>query len=197
MSLSHASEPASRWQPLSGGTAVWIFMAVEGVTFGMFLLAHAWGWHSSPESHAAGQALLDARSAAIGTVLLLLGSGLAFHSVIAETDQRSTATVWSLLGAAMCGAAFSIHKVAEYMAPELAAVHLSTSSFWFSYLFLTGLHLLHVVAGVGLFCWAAWVVARRPPRSQPAPFVATVATYWHLVDAIWLLLFPIVYLMHP
>ncbi len=197
MSTRTAPESSRRWQPLTGGTAVWVFMSVEVITFGMFLLGHAWGWRTTPESHAAGQALLDVESAVVSTFLLLLGSGFAYHAVLAEEDDRPQRTVAMLFAAAACGVAFSIHKIMEYQAPALANVSLSTSSFWFSYLFLTGLHLFHVIGGVGLFGWVGVQTLRSPDHPNAEPSVASVATYWHMVDVIWVLLFPILYLMHP
>ncbi len=194
-SSTPAPSPTPGWSPLTGGTAVWVFMSVEVLTFGLFLLGHAWGWRSDPEGHAAGQALLHVRSGLVGTVLLLLGSGLAYLAVLAEEQGQTRRTIVAFLAAAACGLAFSVNKLAEYASPDLAEVGLSTSAFWFSYLFLTGLHLLHVVLGVVLLAWVAWRLARGGPG--PTLGVAAVAAYWHLVDVIWLLLFPIVYLMHP
>lgn len=196
--------PASRgllspvgWPSLTGGAAVWVFMTVELITFGMFLVGHAWGWRVEPEAMEAGRALLHPVSATRGTVILLVGSWLAYRGVLAhESGEPRSAARW--LGvAAVSGSLFSFNKIVEYGSPELADVTLSTNRFWFSYLFLTGLHLLHVLGGVALFAWLAATVGRGAlPEDAPITPEAA-AVYWHLVDLIWLLLFPIVYLMHP
>lgn len=191
---STESPPSTRWRPLTGGTAVWVFMTVELVTFGMFLLGHAWGWRSEPDAYVQGQALLHPASGLRGTVLLLLGSGLAYQGVLAfEQGQRRASAAW-LLAAAAAGLAFAINKGLEYADPALAQVTLSTSTFWFGYIFLTGLHLLHVLGGVAALPWLAWQVGRG--RAE-ALTVQAGAAYWHLVDVIWVLLFPILYLMRP
>jgi len=197
---SSATEPdnrADRVRPLLGGTAVWVFMTVEIITFGLFLLAHAWGWRADPKVFADSQSQLHVESAARGTALLLVGSLFAYLAALAHAERRYPVTRRWLVVAAVCGALFCTNKIVEYGSPELADITLSTNGFWFTYLFLTGLHLLHVIGGVGLFAWLA-VAAGRGPLSNDAPIsVDAGAVYWHLVDLIWVLLFPILYLMHP
>jgi nitric oxide reductase NorE protein len=193
---SSSSPPQPRWQPLTGGTAIWIFMGVEVFTFGMFLLGHAWGWRSAPQVYAESQALLHPASGVRGTFLLLLGSGLAYLGLLSHRGgQQRVSSAW-MAGAAVAGLGFCVNKMLEYADPALAAVNLSTNSFWFVYLFLTGIHLLHVFGGVLVLLWLAWR-ARHPTGPASDLAVEAGAAYWHLVDLIWVLLFPIVYLMHP
>lgn len=181
---------------LTGGTVVWLYMVVELVTFGAFFFVHAWGWHSSPEAHAASQAKLHPASGLRGTFILLLGSALAYHGVLAREASRPYAASRWLVASAASGVLFTVNKVAEYLDPALADVTLSTSAFWFSYFFLTALHLLHVIAGVGLLGWIAYRLRTRGDVGDGLTIEAGAA-YWHLVDVIWVLLFPILYLMKP
>jgi len=196
--LTEYRHPDSRtWHPLTGGTAVWVFMGVEVLTFGMFLLGHSWGWRSHADDYAQSQQLLHVASAARGTAFLLIGSLFAYLGVLAHQEERFGVGARWLAAAAVTGVLFSVNKIVEYGSPELAGISLSTNGFWFSYLFLTGLHLLHVLGGVGLFAWLA-VASRGGPLTDDAPVsVEAGAVYWHLVDLIWVLLFPILYLMHP
>lgn len=189
--------PTRRWHPLTGGTAIWVFMGVELVTFGLFLLTFAWGWRGDAEAYRQGQALLHLDSGLRGTALLLLGSGLAYQAVLANAEDRPSATAGWLVGAAGTGLAFAVNKVLEYQDPALAEVTLSTSMFWFFYLFLTGLHLLHVLAGVVALPVLAWQVRRGAYGSADPLAIEAGAAYWHLVDLVWVLLFPILYAMHP
>jgi len=184
-------------QPLTGGTAVWVFMCVEVVTFGLFLLGHAWGWRANPEVFAESQALLHPTSAVRGTILLLLASGAAYHGVLSNAARRADRTALWLAVAGALGALFCVNKIIEYLDPALADVTLSTNQFWFTYQFLTGLHLLHVLGGVIIFLELARRALRGDYGPESALAVEAGATYWHLVDVIWVLLFPILYLMHP
>ncbi len=183
------------WKPLTGGTAVWIFMSVEVLTFGLFMLGHAWGWRTHPQVFAESQALLHVDSGVRGTAILLTGSWFAYQGVLASAQDRSRASARWLAAGAAAGVLFTANKLVEYASPALADVTLSTNAFWFSYLFLTGLHLIHVIGGVAFLSWLALRAARQRP-ADPL-LVESGAAYWHLVDVVWVLLFPVLYVMHP
>jgi len=178
-------------QPLTGGLAIWIFMLVEVATFSMFLLAFATAWQGQEAVFLQSQSMLHVGSGTFGTAVLLLGSWAAYEGVLAAERGAGGSGFWFAATAAS-GIVFSVNKIHEYSG--LTGVNLSTNDFWFSYLFLTALHLLHVVVGIGAFGWLAWIAFKG--KGQTGLF-QTGAAYWHLVDVIWLLLFPILYLMHP
>lgn len=196
MGSAAAAAPA-RERALSGGTAVWVFMAVEVLTFGLFLVVHGWGWRADPVGFAEGQARLHPGSAAVGTVLLLVGSAFAYRAVLAAEEERARRCAGWLAAAALAGVAFSANKLEEYADPGLAGVTLSTNMFWFGYLFITGVHLLHVIGGVGILGWLAARVGRGGLGGEGLAHVQAAAAYWHLVDVVWLLVFPVIYRMHP
>lgn len=190
-----AAGAPSRWRPLTAGTAVWLFMSLEIVTFGMFLLTHAWAWRGREAAFLEAQGRLHVDAAVFGTVILLVGSGFAYQAVLAQTEGRARAASGWLWATALTGVAFSVNKLVEYGSPSLADVTLSTSAFWFSYFFITVLHLGHVVGGVVILAWLAARVGR--PGPETTLHVEAAAAYWHLVDVTWLLVFPILYLMRP
>ncbi|MDP2312894.1 MAG: cytochrome c oxidase subunit 3 [Pseudomonadota bacterium] len=176
---------------------MWLFMCIEVITFGMFLLGHAWGWRGQAAVYREAQALLHVDSGVRGTVLLLVGSGLAYQAVLTNAAGRPRATAGWFAASAVAGLAFSVNKVLEYGSPELAGITLSTNDFWFSYIFITGLHLLHVLGGVGVLAYLSVQAARGVYGPDNALNVEAGAAYWHLVDVAWILVFPILYLMHP
>jgi len=193
-----ASRPAEpRWQHLTGGTAIWIFMTLEVATFGMFFLWFAWSWGGRADVYAESQALLDVGSGLLGTALLLVGSWAAYQGVLANAADRSRATAgWFGAGAA-AGVLFSLNKLLEYAAHADHGITLSTNGFWFAYLFLTKLHLLHVIGGVGALLVIGTRAARGRYGARNALTVEAVAAYWHLVDVIWIFLFPLLYVVSP
>ncbi|MFT7519530.1 MAG: nitric oxide reductase NorE protein [Kiritimatiellia bacterium] len=171
-------------------------MVVEVVTFGLFLLHHAWSWAGQIDVYMESQAQLHISSATLGTILLLIGSWSAYQGVLACEKQRGRFGALWLAATTLSGLLFLANKVLEYS--YLQGVSLSTNGFWFSYLFLTQLHLLHVLAGVGGFAWLAFRAYRgQTNEGEGLLSVQAGAAYWHLIDVVWLMLFPILYLMHP
>ena len=187
---------------LPGGLAVWVFMTVELLTFSLFLLSHAWSWGDDPAGYAAAQALVHQGAGAFNTGVLLVASWAAARAVHANRDLDSErgATLggrfW--LMAAVLGLGFTGLKFMEYADLIGRGLTLSSHAFWFMYFFLTFLHLMHVLGGVVFAFWAAWQAKTgklSPAHGAGGQHTAeTLATYWHFVDLIWLLLFPTLYL---
>ncbi|MCB9743900.1 MAG: cytochrome c oxidase subunit 3 [Alphaproteobacteria bacterium] len=195
--LTASTPETPRWQPLTGGSAIWIFMTVEVVTFGGFLLWHAATWRSQPEVFAAAQAHLDLGSGVLGTVLLLLGSWAAYQGVLSNARGYHQETAGWLLAASLGGVAFTVNKIWEWIPHWDEGLTLSSDAFWFTYFFLTQLHVMHVIPGVVILAVLAWRSAHGAYGPENALSVEAGAAYWHLVDVIWILLFTIVYAMHP
>jgi nitric oxide reductase NorE protein len=170
---------------------IWIVVLAELLTFFLFFAAYAASYRSDPGVYAASQASLSRLSGAINTAVLLTGSWMAARGTLAH-DQGSGARGW-WLGAALTGVLFMGIKISEYAHVFGAGITLSTNGFWFFYLFLTMMHLAHVLAGIGF----AGALALRAGSSEPSSLetVEATATYWHLVDLIWILLFPLLYLV--
>ncbi len=191
--VSTEPDPLGDWLGrLPGGTVVWIVVALELATFAMFFFGYAWSYTQEPSVFKASQALLHPTSGAINTAVLLTGSWL-----IARAAHRATvgldAVPW-LLAAGASGVVFTAIKISEYQGVFAHGVSLSTNQFWFFYLFLTVLHLVHVLIGIGI-CGAVAYGLRKPGEDPPDRHtVEAAATYWHLIDLIWIILFPLIYL---
>ena len=183
-----------RSRELSGGTVIWLFVAVELLTFGLFFLAFAAARRSDPALFLAGQDDLHPLSGAINTAVLLCGGWLAARGVLANRSREPRMTALCLCGAAVTGMIFMGIKLGEYSEVFAAGISLSTNTFWFVYLFVTGLHFLHVLAGVGFLVPTAWRAAQGAYGPDNASTVEAVAVFWHLVDLIWIFLFPLIYL---
>ena len=179
---------------LSGGTVIWLFVAIELLTFGLFFIGFAAARRADPVSFSAGQGQLHPLLGALNTCVLLTGGWLAARGVLANRCDDGRTAAACLWGAAASGLIFMAIKLYEYGGVLGAGVTLSTSTFWFFYLFVTGLHFLHVLAGVGFLVPTAWRAARGAYGPGEATTVEAVAVFWHLVDLIWVFLFPLFYL---
>jgi nitric oxide reductase NorE protein len=192
VSIEHAPPQPARELP--GGTVIWLFVAIELLTFGLFFVGFAAARRADPAPFVAGQAQLHPLLGAINTCVLLCGGWLAARAVLANRCNEGRAAAAYLGGAAASGILFMAIKLHEYAGVFAAGISLSTSSFWFFYLFLTGLHFLHVLAGVGFLLPTAWRAAHDAYGPAEPATVEAVAVFWHLVDLIWIFLFPLLYL---
>jgi nitric oxide reductase NorE protein len=89
--------------------------------------------------------------------------------------------------------AFPVMKAFEYVPEVAAGLTPGTNLFFMYYYVMTGLHLCHVMLGLVIlgFVIRSLLISARPKMS----FVETAATYWHMVDLLWILLFALLYLM--
>jgi len=98
-------------------------------------------------------------------------------------------------GAFLCGLAFAVSKAIEYTEKLNAGISLLTNDFFMYYFTLTGIHLFHVVAG-NVVLLVLWFMARSRSFDPERPVVLECgAIYWHMVDLLWIILFPLLYLV--
>ncbi|MEZ4462515.1 MAG: cytochrome c oxidase subunit 3 family protein [bacterium] len=187
---AQSSEPGSFVDHLPGGAVVWIVVLLELGTFALFFFGFAWSYAQEPREFSESQQLLHPLSGAINTMVLLTGSWAVARGVSAKTTGKSP-LIW-LWGAAFSGVAFVAIKINEYLSVFEHGVSLSTNQFWFFYLFLTVLHLVHVIIGIGICAYlATWLRFPNPPALD---VIEAGGIYWHLIDLIWVFLFPLLYL---
>ncbi|MEZ4239865.1 MAG: cytochrome c oxidase subunit 3 [Myxococcota bacterium] len=178
-----------------------VFLSSESMLFGALIAVFfALRVDSVPAFHeGARHALLWVGTS--GTAVLLAASALAAAAGELAGRGRARATAGCLLGAAALGLVFLGLKLYEYhdhvvhgLVPggRLAA---ALQSFWTLYWVTTGLHALHVLVGVAVLTSAAAWSVRTEGLGERAHVVENCADYWHLVDAVWLLLWPMFYLM--
>jgi nitric oxide reductase NorE protein len=192
MNARAALQPPPR---LAGDLFVWYIILLEGATFGVAFVAFAFIRLHHLALFNASQQQLDLSAGAINTALLLTASWCVAHAVHAvRASQRSAALLW--LGAGMAGGAgFVALKLMEYADKAAQGIGLSTNLFFDFYFLLTGFHLLHVLAGLMALGLTGIGLMRQRGAALNAHTIETAAAFWHLVDLLWLVLFPLVYVM--
>lgn len=190
-----AGRVASQWIP--GEWGIWIFIltdfAVFGGYFGTFLVLRG----QSPEVFGAGSAALSPTHGAVNTFLMLTASLCVALAIRSVRDGRVVTARKLLWGAGACGAAFIVNKPVEW-AGELAAGHGPHSSDFFQlYYLLTGIHLLHVIVAMVVvgFLWRKVGMVNVYPTALQGRYLENGASFWHLVDLIWMVLFALFYLV--
>lgn len=178
-----------------GGILVWMVVFLELVTFGVGLAVWTRQSHEQPEVFRHGHASLNQPIALANTLILLTGGWCMAAAVTQLRRARSAIAVRWVGGAAFCALAFLVLKSVEY-ADKLAHGHdLRSDTFFTLYWLLTGFHFLHVLAALGLLAAMAWGLRRGRYSETNYADVEGSGIFWHLCDLIWLLLYPVIYLL--
>ncbi len=184
----------ARWVP--GEVGIWGFILTDITGFGVYFLVFAYQRRQQPGVFAHGRQLTNLSAGVLNTFLLLTASlfvALAVHYI---REGRIATSNAMLLGTGICGAGFVVNKYFEWGA-ELAAGHTPLSDNFFQlYYVLTGIHLLHVLVAlvVVVYLWRMAGRVRNLPTARQLRFIENGASYWHMVDLIWLGLFALFYL---
>lgn len=185
----------SKWIP--GEAGIWAFILVDfsvfGGYFGVFLTLRA----RQPADWLAGTQALSPTHGAVNTAFMLTAS-LFVALAIQHIRQGHVAVTRKLLvGAGVCGVAFIVNKPIEWISQLQAGNGAHKSEFFQLYFLLTGIHLLHVIAAVFvvLYLWKKAAKVRTAPTVLQARAFENGASYWHLVDLIWMVLFALFYLV--
>ena len=181
---------------LHGDLAIWFFILAELLAFGVFFIAYAVTRAYNVEAFNAAQAGLDRNIGALNTIVLISGSWCVVRSVqAARADLLKPATRWMGAGL-LCGVAFLVAKLFEYQAKLAVGVSMDTDTFHMFYFSLTFFHFMHVVLGVCILAILLLKLRRGGYGSHDVHGLETGAAYWHMVDLAWIVLFPLVYVMH-
>ncbi|MFK5956479.1 MAG: cytochrome c oxidase subunit 3 [Planctomycetota bacterium] len=186
--------PSKTYRPLPGDAAWWLFLGAEFATLSIFFVAFAWSKAGDPEVFLAGQKLLHPEVGFLNTLVLITSGFFAARGVQALHTKRYEICSHWYAAAATLGVLFLGIKSWEYAEKLSAGINLSTSNFFFFYFFLTGFHYLHVMLGVGFLSIMAWKLKRKEITANTLRNVESSAAFWHMLDLVWVILFPLLYL---
>jgi nitric oxide reductase NorE protein len=131
---------------------------------------------------------------AVNTLLLLTGSLFVIQGVhAARRNAGKLGSRWFLC-ALLCGLAFVINKVFEYSSEIHAGHTVTTNDFYMYYFVFTGIHVLHLLLGLIGLVLMARISRTAPVKPRDMRNIEAGASYWHLIDLLWIILFPLFYL---
>jgi len=184
---------------------MWLFLFTELLLFGgLFLLYGAYLARYPHEFAAAGREM-HLFFGTLNTVVLITSSLLVAMSVTAIQRDKRRAVLWLLGGTILCAAIFMFNKYLEWSAeigrgiypdsPKLVAGPPGESIFYSLYYLTVGLHGLHVLVGGALLAVVAVRVRQGRIHGGDYVLLENGALYWHLVDLVWIFIFPFYYLI--
>jgi nitric oxide reductase NorE protein len=185
-----ATSDSREWGALSdlpGNPIMWVLIVSELLVFGAFFLGFGTARIFNVEMFRAGQGMLDIRLGGLNTLILVSSGWLAAKAVQACAEGNGKGARLWLSGAGALGVAFLVVKSIEYADKAAHGIDIETNTFFTLFYLMTGFHALHVVMGLVLLVIVGW--------RNSLENLETGAAFWHMVDLIWLILFPIVYLV--
>jgi nitric oxide reductase NorE protein len=176
-----------------GEASMWFFVIGDLLIFAVYFVGYMYFRGQNHQLFLASQARLNVDIGAINTVVLLTSSlFVALGTAAARAGNIAAGLRGFWIGLAF-GAAFPLLKMFEWIPEITAGLTPGTNLFFMYYYVMTGMHLCHVVLGLVIMCF---VIRNLKTSTTPKiSFIETGATYWHMVDVLWLVLFALLYLM--
>lgn len=180
---------------MPGEAGVWVFIFGDMLIFALLFNVYVFYRAQDVELYRQSQMALDPAHGAVYTFLLLISSWFVVIAVRAARrgidGMAPRLFAWALL----CGVAFVVLKFFEYRGKVVSGITPTTNDFYMYYFILTGIHLLHVLIGIGVLAFMWRRLRARPSGPQDMVLIESGACYWHMVDLLWVVLFALLYLM--
>ena len=182
-----------------GDAGIWIIIYIELITFGLFFLGYIYSRRLDVELFNSSQLALNQTAGFINTIILITSSFFVIKAVKAiqtyDTKEASIiATRW-LNTAIALGGIFLVIKMSEFIAKYSEGINLSTNKFFMFYFLLTMFHFLHVLLGMIILFNIKEKTKIQGYNKNDLKGMQTGASYWHMVDLLWIVLFPLIYII--
>ncbi|GFG71730.1 cytochrome c oxidase subunit 3 family protein [Mycolicibacter senuensis] len=178
---------------LPGESSMWFFVIGDLFIFAAYFVSYMYFRGQDQAMFLASQAKVNLSIGIVNTVVLLTSSlFVALGTSVARAGRTVEARRW-FCAALACGAAFPLFKMCEYIPEITDGLTPGTNLFFMYYFVMTGMHLCHVFLGLVILCFV--IRSLRGAAKPRMSLVETGATYWHMVDVLWLILFALLYLM--
>lgn len=197
---------------------MWLFLYTELLLFGALFLAYSVYRNMYPKEFIEAASHLDRTIGTINTIVLLFSSLTVVVAIVAIQKGRKKLCVVMVLLTMACAFTFLIIKSFEWKAKFDHGIFLQTKSnlahasplltpesgamlpqgqvvFYGLYFIMTGLHALHVIVGIVIFIVMLVFIKKDFVNKKDIVFLENSGLYWHIVDLIWIFLFPLYYLI--
>ncbi|PPK53501.1 cytochrome c oxidase subunit 3 [Marinobacter persicus] len=189
-----AQTQAAQHKHLPGDLAVWFFIFAELAVFGILFIGFGVARSLAPATFSAGRAALHPWTGLINTIGLITASYLVACAV-KRLRHEKTGTTALLVGAIAASSIYTFGKLWEYGVLYADGYNLGTDTFFMFYFFLTFFHFMHVVLGQIILVVLAVKVRKGDYHTNNMNGMESGASYWHMVDLVWLVLFPMLYVL--
>jgi nitric oxide reductase NorE protein len=178
---------------IPGQPDMWVLVMIEALTFSAYFITYAVCWALHPQLFLQSQAQLSLPLGVANTIMLVTSSWTMARCVAQARGGNYTGALWNVSFTIALGLFYFLAKLYEWAGRIHHGLYFSTNQFFSFYYFLTGMHLLHVLVGFIVLGVVIYQLASPARRSQE--LIETGATYWHMVDFLWIFIFVLLYVM--
>lgn len=195
--LALETAPSDDGAPTTKAPGILTFIFADVAVFGLLFVAFMVERMHQVALFDRSSATLDVKLGLLNTLILLTSGLCVVLAVHAARQGCARVTRRWLLASFVIGAGFGITKLTEYSAKFGHGISMLTNDFYMFYFVLTGVHFLHFLAGMAVLA-VLWFKAARDPVDGPLfGWIESGGLYWHMVDLLWIVIFPMLYLLGP
>jgi nitric oxide reductase NorE protein len=190
-----SAEHSDKNLKLPGDLAMWFFILAELTVFAFFFIGFAISEQLNPDMFAEGKSQLHQQSGLINTVALITSSFfVALALNVMNKGQNKQASVFLLI-AKLVACIYVWIKISEYFLLFEKNIGIETNTFFTLYFLITAFHLMHVLLGMVILCFINFSAYKGKYTMDNLSGFESGASYWHMVDMLWIILFPLIYVI--
>jgi len=179
---------------IPGEPGVWILIAGDAAIFSLLFVLFLVARSRNIELFQASQGHLNQTFGVLNTLLLLVSSWLVVSAVHAARQNLANLTARLLLSAIACAGGFCVSKGIEWSDKIRSGFTITTDDFFMYYYVLTGIHLGHLLLGMAVLAFLTFQTRSGRIGEREMRNLESGASFWHLVDLLWITLFALLYL---
>lgn len=195
MTVGAPTTAAATTRRVPGENGTWLFLFGDMLVFGTFFATFMVERSKAPEIFDVSRKTLHIGVGLTNTLVLLTSSLCVVVALGALRSGAGHIARSAVVAAMACGGVFIALKVFEYHSLAANGHGVGANHFYLYYFILTGVHLFHVCVGMAVLAFLLTQTRRRDIGETRMAVVEGGACFWHLVDLLWIVLFPLLYLV--
>ena len=172
-----------------------MFIVGDLIMFSLFFGTFVFYRSQNVELYVEAQNTLNQTYGLVNTLLMITSSWFVALAIKGARVHRYAVSARFFFAACICGLGFVAVKYFEYGEKLRAGITLETNEYFMYYYLFTGIHLLHVIIGLGVLIFCLKTTQRIGFEESDLIHLESGASFWHLVDMLWIVLFALLYLM--
>lgn len=180
---------------LPGDIAMWFFILAELLVFAIFFIGFSVAEQLNADMFIAGKQQLHPEAGLANTIALITSSFIVAISLPMMHRGQGKKAAFTLVVAQLVAVIYLVIKLWEYQALFNVDIDIETNTFFTLYFLITFFHFMHVLLGMVILTFIAIKAAKGEYQSDNMSGYESGACYWHMVDLLWIILFPLIYVI--